>query len=220
MNVRIEEGWKRALSSEFDQPYFQQLTDFVRAQYAAHVCYPPARMIFNAFDSCPFDRVKVVILGQDPYHEAGQAHGLSFSVPDGVRFPPSLLNIFTEIHDETGAEIPVSGNLTRWAQQGVLLLNSLLSVQEHSPLSHQGHGWEQFTDAAVRAVSESREHVVFLLWGSYAQRKGSVVDRSRHLVLQSAHPSPLSAYRGFMGNGHFVAANNYLEAHGLTPIVW
>ena len=220
MNVRMEAGWKAALASEFEKPYFVQLTQFVRAEYAATVCYPPASLLFNAFDSCPFERVKVVIVGQDPYHEPRQAHGLSFSVPAGVPLPPSLHNIFKEITAEYGTPMPVCGDLSRWSQQGVLLLNSLLSVRAHQAGSHAGHGWETFTDAAIQALSAQRIHLVFMLWGSYAQRKGAVIDRSRHLVLQSAHPSPLSAYRGFFGNHHFSLANSYLQQHGMSPIVW
>ena len=220
MSVRIEEGWKQALSAEWESPYFAQLSQFVHAEYRTRQVFPPGRQIFAAFDATPFDQVKVVILGQDPYHGDGQANGLCFSVNDGVPFPPSLLNIFKEVHDDTGAPIPASGDLSRWAQQGVLLLNATLTVAAHQPGSHQGHGWEQFTDAAIRALAERREHLVFILWGSYAIKKGAFIDKARHLVLTSPHPSPLSAYRGFFGNHHFSLANDYLQRHGQTPIQW
>lgn len=220
MNVQIEESWKAHLAAEFEKPYFSQLTNFVRHEYQTNVCYPPGKLIFNAFNLCPFDKVKVVIIGQDPYHGPGQAHGLCFSVNDGVPFPPSLQNIFKEIHNDTGAEIPTTGNLTRWAEQGVLLLNATLTVRAHQAGSHQRMGWEEFTDAAIKALSDNREHLVFILWGSYAQKKGAVIDRTKHLVLTSAHPSPLSAYHGFFGNKHFSLTNAYLEKHGQTPIRW
>ena len=220
MKVSIEESWRERLQTEFDKPYFEALTDFVRMEYQRGRCYPPGKLIFNAFNLCPFDQVKVVLIGQDPYHEPRQAMGLCFSVNDGIPFPPSLQNIFKEIHDDTGASVPASGNLTRWAQQGVMLLNATLTVREHQAGSHQGHGWETFTDAVIKVLAEQREHLVFILWGSYAQRKGAFIDRSRHLVLQSAHPSPLSAYRGFFGNKHFSQANEYLKAHGVEPIRW
>ncbi|MBP3738710.1 MAG: uracil-DNA glycosylase [Muribaculaceae bacterium] len=220
MSVRIEEGWKQALSAEWESPYFAQLSQFVHAEYRTRQVFPPGRQIFAAFDATPFDQVKVVILGQDPYHGDGQANGLCFSVNDGVPFPPSLLNIFKEVHDDTGAPIPASGDLSRWAQQGVLLLNATLTVAAHQPGSHQGHGWEQFTDAAIRALAERREHLVFILWGSYAIKKGAFIDKARHLVLTSPHPSPLSAHRGFFGNHHFSLANDYLQRHGQTPIQW
>ena len=220
MKVSIEESWRERLQTEFDKPYFEALTDFVRMEYQRGRCYPPGKLIFNAFNLCPFDQVKVVLIGQDPYHEPRQAMGLCFSVNDGIPFPPSLQNIFKEIHDDTGASVPASGNLTRWAQQGVMLLNATLTVREHQAGSHQGHGWETFTDAVIKVLAEQREHLVFILWGSYAQRKGAFIDRSRHLVLQSAHPSPLSAYRGFFGNKHFSQANEYLKAHGVEPICW
>lgn len=220
MDVQIEEGWKRALAPEFEKPYFEQLTGFVRQEYRTTAVYPPGRLIFNAFNLCPFDKVKVVIIGQDPYHGPGQAHGLCFSVNDGVPFPPSLQNIFKEIHDDLGTPIPASGNLTRWAQQGVLLLNATLTVRAHQAGSHQGRGWETFTDAAIRTLAESREHLVFILWGAYAQKKGAFIDRGKHLVLTSVHPSPLSAYHGFFGNKHFSRANAYLAKHGETPIHW
>lgn len=196
MNVKINDSWAERLGNEFAQPYFSQLTDFVRHEYATTTCYPPGRLIFNAFNLCPFDSVKVVIIGQDPYHEAGQAMGLSFSVPDGVAMPPSLQNIFKEIQGDLGIGVPQSGNLTRWAEQGVLLLNATLTVRAHQAGSHQRHGWERFTDAAISRLSEGRDHLVFILWGGYARSKASLIDRSRHLVLESVHPSPLSANRG------------------------
>ena len=220
MNVRIDESWRERLQSEFDAPYFALLTDFVRHEYATTRVYPPGSQMFAAFDACPFDKVKVVILGQDPYHEPGQAHGLCFSVNDGVPFPPSLQNIFKEIHDDIGTPVPMSGDLTRWANQGVLLLNATLTVRAHQAGSHQNKGWEQFTDAVIHRLAQERENLVFILWGSYAQRKGEFIDRSRHLVLQSPHPSPLSANRGFFGNRHFSRTNEYLTAHGIEPILW
>lgn len=222
MNVRIEKGWKDALGAEFDKQYFATLSNMVRREYAdpTHRTYPPAAKIFAAFDSTPFEDVKVVIIGQDPYHGPGQANGLCFSVNPGIDIPPSLRNIFQEIHSDTGAPIPASGDLSRWAAQGVLLLNASLTVREHQPKSHSGIGWETFTDAAVHAVAEKRDNVVFLLWGSDAIRKGAFIDRSRHLVLTAPHPSPLSAYRGFFGCRHFSKANEYLTAHGKTPIQW
>ena len=220
MNVRIEESWKARLQAEFDQPYFEQLTAFVRQEYARGRCYPPGNLIFNAFDLCPFDRVKVVLIGQDPYHEPGQAMGLCFSVNDGILFPPSLQNIFKEVESDTGTPVPATGNLTRWAEQGVMLLNATLTVQEHRAGSHQNRGWETFTDAVIRTLAQEKEHLVFILWGSYAQKKGAFIDQSRHLVLTSAHPSPLSAHRGFFGNKHFSRANTYLKEHGISPIVW
>lgn len=220
MNVRIEPSWREALRDEWDAPYFSELAEWVRSRYASGQVFPPARQIFAAFDACPFDDVKVVILGQDPYHDVGQANGLCFSVAPGIPLPPSLVNIFKEVSADTGAPTPADGNLERWARQGVLLLNATLTVDAHKAGSHQGHGWEQLTDAAVRALSERRDGLVFLLWGSYAARKGSFIDRSRHLVLSSAHPSPLSAYRGFFGNHHFSRANDYLRSQGKTPIIW
>lgn len=220
MDVRIEESWHRVLQSEFDKPYFELLTTFVRQQYATRQCFPPARLIFNAFDSCPFDQVRVVIIGQDPYHDVGQAHGLCFSVNDGVAIPPSLINIYKEIQRDLGKPIPTSGNLQRWAAQGVLLLNATLTVEAHHPGSHQGKGWEELTDAAIKALNTQKEHLVFMLWGSYAQRKGQYIDRKKHLVLESSHPSPLSVFRGFDGCGHFSKANTYLTQHGMPPIDW
>ena len=220
MDVRIDPSWKEHLQTEFDKPYFRTLTDFVRQEYASSTVYPPGRLIFNAFDLCPFDKVKVVIIGQDPYHEPGQAHGLCFSVNDGVPFPPSLRNIFKEISDDLGKPVPVSGDLTRWARQGVLLLNATLTVRAGLAGSHQGRGWEEFTDAAIRELNSGRDGLVFILWGGYAKKKGAIIDRSRHLVLSSAHPSPLSAYNGFFGNHHFSQANDWLIKHGETPIEW
>lgn len=220
MNVRIEDSWRQVLQPEFDKPYFELLTTFVRQQYQTRQCFPPARLIFNAFDSCPFNQVRVVIIGQDPYHDVGQAHGLCFSVNDGVPIPPSLVNIYKEIHRDLGKPIPASGNLQRWAQQGVLLLNATLTVEAHRPGSHQGKGWEELTDAAIKALNEQREHLVFMLWGSYAQRKGQFIDRRRHRVLETSHPSPLSVYRGFDGCAHFSKANAYLTQHGMQPIDW
>lgn len=220
MDVRIEQSWKEALSPQFDAPYFEALADFTRRAYATSTVYPPGREIFAAFDACPFNEVKVVILGQDPYHGPGQANGLCFSVSPGVKIPPSLQNIFKEVHDDTGAPIPDNGDLTRWATQGVLLLNNTLTVEAHRAGSHQGHGWETFTDAAVKALSDNRTGLVFMLWGSPAIRKGAVIDRSKHLVLTSPHPSPLSAYRGFFGNHHFSQANAFLVRQGKTPIQW
>ena len=220
MDVKIDASWKKVLQDEFEKPYFAQLTNFVREEYKTKKIFPPGNMIFSAFDHCPFDKVKVVIIGQDPYHNDGQAHGLCFSVNTGVDFPPSLINIFKEIERDLGKPTPTSGNLERWAEQGVLLLNATLTVQAHSAGSHQGRGWETFTDAVIRKVAEEKVHVVFMLWGNYAQQKGAVVDGQKHLVLKSVHPSPLSAYRGFIGCGHFSAANNYLIEKGLSPIHW
>jgi uracil-DNA glycosylase len=220
MQVNIEQSWQQQLQGEFDKPYFAKLVAFVKQEYAHHTVYPPGKLIFNAFNQCPFDKVKVVLLGQDPYHEPGQAHGLCFSVNEGVQFPPSLGNIFKEIHDDIGTPIPTSGNLTRWAQQGVLLLNATLTVREHQAGSHQRQGWEEFTDAVIRILSEKREHLVFILWGSYAQSKSQLIDGSRHCILRSAHPSPLSAYRGFFGNHHFSLTNQYLRTNGIEEIQW
>ena len=220
MNVQIEESWKTHLQPEFEKDYFRTLTEFVKSEYSQYQIFPPGKLIFNAFNLCPFDKVKVVIIGQDPYHGPGQAHGLCFSVNDGVPFPPSLVNIFKEIKADIGTDAPTTGNLTRWAEQGVLLLNATLTVRAHQAGSHQNRGWEAFTDAAIRALAEEREHLVFILWGAYAQRKGAFIDRNKHLVLSSAHPSPLSAYNGFFGNKHFTRANDYLKANGETEIIW
>lgn len=220
MQVRIDESWREVLQTEFDKPYFELLTDFVRHAYRTTQCFPPAGQIFRAFDLCPFDKVRVVIIGQDPYHDVNQAHGLCFSVQDGVPVPPSLVNIYKELHRDLGKPIPSSGNLTHWAEQGVLLLNATLTVEAHKAGSHQGKGWEELTDAAIQVLNQKREKIVFMLWGSYAQRKGKFIDRRKHLVLEAVHPSPLSAYRGFIGCGHFSKANNYLQQHGQTPIAW
>lgn len=220
MEVKIESSWKALLQDEFDKEYFTKLTDFVRNEYRLKSIFPPASLIFNAFDQCPFDNVKVIILGQDPYHGDSQAHGLCFSVNDGIAFPPSLLNIFKEINRDLGIKLPVSGNLIRCANQGVLLLNATLTVEAHVAGSHQGHGWETFTDAVIQKISANKEHLVFMLWGSYAQKKAEFIDAKRHLVLKSVHPSPLSAYRGFIGNNHFSLANKYLIDNGLKAINW
>ncbi len=222
MNVKIEQGWKEALSSEWTKDYFVRLTEYVRERYRQTQVYPSPSQIFAAFDATPFDKVKVVILGQDPYHGPGQAHGLCFSVPDGVALPPSLLNIFKEMSTDLGEPVAPGrgGNLGYLCEQGVLLLNSTLTVEAHKAGSHQGKGWEELTDAAIRALNDGREHLVFLLWGSYAIRKGAFIDRDKHLVLESPHPSPLSAHRGFFGNRHFSKANAYLEANGIEPIRW
>ena len=221
MSVKIEPSWNERLRDEFAAPYFRQLVDFVHAEYRQGVCYPPGRQIFNAFNLCPFDKVKVVIIGQDPYHEPGQAHGLSFSVNDGIPFPPSLINIFKEISNDLGTPMPMSGNLTRWAEQGVLLLNATLTVRAHQAASHQRRGWEKFTDAVIKALDAHRDHLVFILWGGYARSKAKLIDSSRHLVLQSVHPSPLSAnHGGWFGNHHFSRANAYLKEHGEDEIIW
>ena len=221
MDVKIESTWKEQLAAEFEKPYFAQLTEAVRQEYTSTTCYPPGQLIFNAFNLCPFDRVKVVIIGQDPYHEPGQAHGLSFSVQDGVIFPPSLQNIFKEIEADLGTPVPASGNLTRWAEQGVLLLNASLTVRAHMANSHARLGWQQFTDAAIRALATSRQHIVYMLWGGYARGKSYMIPRDRNLVLESVHPSPLSANRGgWFGQHQFSRCNAYLQQTGQTPIVW
>lgn len=220
MDVRIEESWKPVLVTEFEKPYFISLTDFVRKEYKTHKVYPPAKLIFNAFDQCPFDLLKVVILGQDPYHGPGQAHGLCFSVNDGIDFPPSLRNIFKELQSDVGKEIPKSGNLTNWAKQGVLLLNATLTVRANQAGSHQNKGWEQFTDAVIHKINEQKQNVIFILWGNYAISKAKFIDQNKHLVLSSVHPSPLSASRGFFGNHHFSHANDFLQQNGLEPVVW
>jgi len=220
MEVKIESSWKNVLQTEFDKDYFVQLTEFVRKEYQTTTIFPPAPFIFNAFNTCAFDKVKVVIIGQDPYHSQGQAHGLCFSVNDGVDFPPSLINIFKEIDRDLAIPMPLSGNLTHWAEQGVLLLNATLTVKAHQAGSHQGKGWEIFTDSVIRILAEKKENLVFMLWGNYAQQKGAVINQHKHLVLKSVHPSPLSAYRGFIGCGHFSAANKYLIQKGLTPVSW
>lgn len=221
MNVKIDNSWREHIGAEFEKPYFSALTDFVRHEYTTTTCYPPGSLIFNAFNLCPFDRVKAVIIGQDPYHEPGQAQGLSFSVPEGVPFPPSLQNIFKEIQLDLGKPMPPTGDLTRWAEQGVLLLNATLTVRAHQAASHQRHGWEQFTDAAIRTLNAERENLVFILWGGYARSKAQLIDHSRHLVLESVHPSPLSANRGgWFGNHHFSQCNAYLREHGEQEIDW
>ena len=221
MDVKIEPTWKQQLGTEFDKPYFATLAEQVRQAYRMGPCFPPSRLVFNAFNLCPFNEVKVVIMGQDPYHEPGQAMGLSFSVPEGVAIPPSLQNIFKEIQTDLGKPLPTSGDLTRWASQGVLLLNATLTVQAHVANSHQGLGWSVFTDAAIRVLSAHREHLVFMLWGGYARSKRSLIDGQRHLILESVHPSPLSANRGgWFGNHHFSRCNAYLRSHGLTEIDW
>ena len=220
MNVKIEQSWKERLSEEFEKPYFKQLTDFVRSEYEKGTVYPPGALIFNAFNHCPFEQVKVVLLGQDPYHEPQQAHGLCFSVREGVAFPPSLVNIFKEVQSDLGSPVPKSGDLTRWAEQGVLLLNATLTVRAHAAGSHQNKGWELFTDAVIHCLSTQRDHLVYILWGSYAQRKGAMIDTNKNLVLQSPHPSPLSASRGFFGNKHFSKTNHYLLSTHQTPVNW
>ena len=220
-NIQIEESWKKHLAPEFEKSYFAQLTESVRQEYGAGTCYPPGGLIFNAFNLCPFDKVKVVIIGQDPYHEPGQAHGLSFSVQDGVPFPPSLQNIFKEIQDDLGTPIPFSGNLSRWAEQGVLLLNATLTVRAHQANSHATLGWQTFTDAAIRSLAKEREHLVYMLWGGFARGKAYMIDKTKNLVLESVHPSPLSANRGgWFGQHQFSRCNAYLEQHGIEPVVW
>lgn len=220
MNVKIESSWKQHLAEEWDKDYFVKLTDFVRQEYRTKTIFPPAAKIFAAFDACPFDQVKVVILGQDPYHDVGQANGLCFSVEPGIPMPPSLINIFKEIKSDIGTDMPENGDLSRWAEQGVLLLNATLTVEAHKAASHQGKGWEEFTDEVIMRLANDRENLVFMLWGSYAIKKGAFIDRNRHLVLTSPHPSPLSAYRGFFGNKHFSKANEYLTLHKKEPITW
>lgn len=220
MKVKIEESWRQVLQPQFDLPYFEELTTFVKKEYAENKIYPPGSQIFNAFEHCDFNQTRVVILGQDPYHGPNQAHGLCFSVNEGIPMPPSLLNIFKEIKSDIGAEIPPHGNLVRWAKQGVLLLNATLTVRAHQAGSHQKKGWETFTDAVIEQISASRAHVVFLLWGTYAQKKGALIDQTKHKVLTAPHPSPLSAHRGFFGCRHFSLTNEYLETNGLPPIKW
>ncbi len=220
MDVKIEPGWKSVLGEYFNKPAFQELAAFIKEEYRTQTVYPPAKNIFEAFNQCPFDNTKVVLLGQDPYHGPGQAHGLCFSVNDGVPFPPSLKNIFSELQDDLNKPIPKTGNLTKWANQGVFLLNTCLSVRASSPLSHQGKGWEPFTDWVITRLSEEKENLVFLLWGSPAQKKSNLIDIEKHLILTAAHPSPLSAYRGFMGCKHFSKTNAYLLEKGITPIQW
>lgn len=220
MDVRIADSWKHRLAPEFSKPYFEKLANFVRGEYKTKRIYPPGSRIFAAFDHCSFEDLKVVILGQDPYHGPGQANGLCFSVADGIRIPPSLINIFKEIESDIGIDIPKSGNLERWADQGVLLLNATLTVEARKAGSHQGKGWEEFTDAAIHTIAQEKENLVFMLWGSYAQRKGDFIDSNRHLLLKAPHPSPFSADRGFFGCRHFSKANAYLKKHGIEPIKW
>lgn len=220
MNVKIEPSWKSALEEVFQQDSFLNLVSFVKNEYSKEKIYPEGKDIYNAFWHCPLDQVKVVILGQDPYHGPGQAHGLSFSVQPGIPFPPSLLNIFKEIKNDLGKDMPSNGDLTRWADQGVFLLNATLTVRAHQAGSHQKKGWEEFTDSVIKKISEERENVVFLLWGSFAQKKADLIDASKHFILKAPHPSPLSAHRGFLGCGHFSKANEYLESKGLKPIIW
>ena len=220
MQVKIEKSWQEVLQTEFDKPYFENLVGFVKQEYASNTIFPPAGQIFNAFNTCPFNNVKVVILGQDPYHGPGQAHGLCFSVNDGIQFPPSLQNIFKEITSDLGIPAPKTGNLTRWAEQGVLLLNATLTVRASQAGSHQGKGWEEFTDAVIKTISEKAENVVFILWGSYAIKKKSLINASKHCILTAPHPSPLSSYRGFIGCKHFSQTNTYLTSKGKTPIEW
>ncbi len=220
MDIKLEPSWKAALSEEFGKEYFKKLTEFVRSEYLSGKVFPPPKFIFHALELCPFEKVKVVILGQDPYHGEGQAHGLCFSVPEDVAMPPSLQNIYKEIIAELGGTMPKSGNLEHWAKQGVLLLNATLTVRAHTAGSHQGKGWETFTDAIIKTVSEKKEHLVFLLWGNYAKKKSELIDWEKHLVLESAHPSPFSATNGFFGNKHFVQTNAYLITHDREPIRW
>ena len=220
MQVKIEKSWQEVLQTEFDKPYFENLVGFVKQEYASNTIFPPAGQIFNAFNTCPFNNVKVVILGQDPYHGPGQAHGLCFSVNDGIQFPPSLQNIFKEITSDLGIPAPKTGNLTRWAEQGVLLLNATLTVRASQAGSHQGKGWEEFTDAVIKTISKKAENVVFILWGSYAIKKKSLINASKHCILTAPHPSPLSSYRGFFGCKHFSQTNTYLTSKGKTPIEW
>ena len=220
MQVKIEKSWQEVLQTEFDKPYFENLVGFVKQEYASRTIFPPAGQIFNAFNTCPFNNVKVVILGQDPYHGPGQAHGLCFSVNDGIQFPPSLQNIFKEITSDLGIPAPKTGNLTRWAEQGVLLLNATLTVRASQAGSHQGKGWEEFTDAVIKTISEKAENVVFILWGSYAIKKKSLINASKHCILTAPHPSPLSSYRGFFGCKHFSKTNEILKANGIEEINW
>ena len=221
MNVKIHDSWKAYLQPEFDKPYFKNLTSFVKEEYSKYRCYPPGKEIFNAFEHCHFNDVKVVIIGQDPYHDVGQAHGLCFSVNDGVKHPPSLVNIFKEVESDLGIKYPKSGNLLRWADQGVLLLNAILTVRAHQAGSHQNKGWELFTDVVIKIISDNKDHVVFLLWGSYAKQKKTLIDTKKHHILQSGHPSPLSANRGlWFGNKHFSKTNYLLEQALEKPVNW
>lgn len=220
MEVKINESWKKYLASEFENQYFKNLVDFVKDEYKNYVCYPKGNLIFSALDFCAFDEVKVVIIGQDPYHGANQANGLCFSVNEGVVFPPSLKNIFKELNDDLGIPIPNSGNLEKWAKQGVLLLNATLTVRAGLPGSHQNKGWETFTDSIIKALNDNRENIVFLLWGSYAQKKGEIINSTKHKVLKTTHPSPFSVYRGFLGCKHFSLSNEYLKKNSIAPVVW
>ncbi len=220
MEVQIRPCWKEILTVEFSKDYFINLVNFVKQEYTTKQIFPPGKYIFNAFEYCSFEDLKVVILGQDPYHGPGQAHGLCFSVNDGIAKPPSLVNIFKEIKDDLGTPVPQSGNIERWAKQGILLLNATLTVRANQAGSHQNKGWEIFTDAVVKRISDEKEGIVFLLWGAYAQRKGALIDQQKHFILKSAHPSPLSAYQGFFGNKHFSQTNDYLANKGKTPIIW
>ncbi len=221
LNIKLEDSWKNVLEHEFSKPYFSSLVSFIKSEYSSNVCYPPGGLIFNAFACTPFTNVRVVILGQDPYHGVGQAHGLCFSVNDGIAFPPSLRNVFKELKEDLDINIPLSGNLTRWAEQGVLLLNATLTVRQNEAASHQNKGWETFTDSVIHALNEQKEGLVFLLWGAYAQNKGKFIDTNKHLVLKAKHPSPLSANNGgWFGQKHFSQTNSYLESKGLEPIIW
>jgi uracil-DNA glycosylase len=220
MNVKIENSWKELLHDEFEKPYFKELTEFVRTEYQTQRIFPPPGKIFSAFDYCPVEKIKVVIIGQDPYHGEGQANGLCFSVADNVTKPPSLVNIFKELKEDLGIEIPVSGNLEKWAKQGVFLLNATLTVRANTPGSHQNKGWETFTDAVIKAISERKEKIVFILWGAYAQKKKDIIDGHKHLILQAAHPSPFSAFKGFFGTKHFSKTNEFLKNNGLQEIHW
>ena len=220
MDVKIEQSWKELLKDEFEKDYFKNLVQFVKKEYKTHTVYPPGKDIFKAFDLCPVDKVKVVIIGQDPYHGKGQAHGLCFSVKDGVKIPPSLRNIYKELKDDIGKEIPATGNIEHWAKQGVLMLNATLTVRAGNAGSHQGKGWETFTDAVIEKIADTKENLVFLLWGAYAQRKGQIINPEKHYVLKSAHPSPFSAHNGFFGNKHFSKTNEFLKSKGLTKINW
>lgn len=220
MDIKIHPSWKEKLAAEFEQPYFHDLINFVKEEYRQHTIYPPGKLIFNAFEHCSYDQVKVVIIGQDPYHNPGQANGLAFSVAEGVRVPPSLQNIYKEVTNELDRPAPSSGNLERWAEQGVLLLNATLTVRANKPGSHQNKGWEKFTDAVIKMLSEEKEYLVFILWGAYAQKKGSIINETKHLALKSAHPSPFAAHRGFFGNNHFIKTNDYLKSKGKEPVEW
>ena len=220
MDVKIEQSWKKLLKDEFEKEYFKNLTDFVKQEYKTRTIYPPGKDIFKAFDLCPVDKTKVIIIGQDPYHGKGQAHGLCFSVKDGVKIPPSLRNIYKELNDDIGKKIPETGNIEHWARQGVLMLNATLTVRAGNAGSHQGKGWETFTDAVIKKISTEKENLVFLLWGAYAQKKGQIINSEKHYILKSAHPSPFSAYNGFFGNKHFSKTNEFLKSKGLTEIEW